>query len=602
MSETNLLNNKSDPKKILKINPDLNKLGSNLRNEDELPEINSVSKALQWLANEILKQNKKNKEKSYLTNLAHDVNETLSETPSKKVFSQRAIDVLQDANYFVIANLLKSFINLWQRRKIRKALLITSATFIGLGVGAVLGTLVFPGIGTVVGATLGGIINAGVAAMGGTFGLSVLGATIGTYLGRKLSKSQWFKNKYYQLKKMNFSVLQQHFHLNKTQVTAINAYVLNRIDCLKSPLHKKMLKQLRKDALNGNDPKSTKILISYLTKELKFLTKDKKYLSDLSYRMDTVILADSLMSLTTAPGASANHGEINSVLNKLHQQIFNEITKDGFITQSSPEAIKFISAYLGQQLEKLTQAHPNNPTTTPAINKTKLVKSLQVLSDSNKMSSAEKTALKQWLAPYAKNTATPKQAVNKNNLKYHKNNNGSSKKSLKTLRFNQPKHSIPKQPMTQQSPAILMQSKSPVTATEIAQVHDLYTQELAKTLPAIKAIHCDGDQYHKEQHLFQFAMHENHPPYPPLVCQKLVIDQQAWNKIFVPTENQPAKFEQSQQVMVAFAKAYSQYSNDKRVFSQDSMSQELSHALEKAGLVVQTFSPDLSLVQSIPKK
>ena len=88
--------------------------------------------------------------------------------------------------------------DLFTGRRPKTSTTIGICILLGAASGALLGTFVLPGLGTAAG-SLGGAIVGAFTSIGGTLGLAALGAAVGSWIGTKLSKLFYKKEKRFQL-------------------------------------------------------------------------------------------------------------------------------------------------------------------------------------------------------------------------------------------------------------------------------------------------------------------------------------------------------------------------------------------------------------------
>ncbi|HET9843536.1 MAG TPA: hypothetical protein VFP93_02640, partial [Gammaproteobacteria bacterium] len=191
----------------------------------------------------------------------------LAATASKNISIQKNFYFSQAVGY-LFKNLRKGLNNLLQGRKKRKWLTILGSMGLGAGVGAIIGTMVFPLLGTAVGGALGSAIGGISAAVAGPIGLSFLGGAFGTWLGRKFAKKFAPSKSVYNISEKAKSSLKLMLNLEEDELVKLHAYLINRANSVKDPTLKKALRLLDNTIFKNKAPTGVVRLTDFLKSEL----------------------------------------------------------------------------------------------------------------------------------------------------------------------------------------------------------------------------------------------------------------------------------------------------------------------------------------------
>lgn len=138
--------------------------------------------------------------------------------------------------------------DIFARRRVKTALMITGCTLAGAAAGAAIGAAVIPLIGGAPGAVIGAIVGA----LGGAVGLGIIGGVVGGKLS-KLSANRLFKKeKYYQISTKRTQAIKRQYAISNRTFLTMNAYLHNRYKASRSPLCKHHYNTIRKRAVKGN--------------------------------------------------------------------------------------------------------------------------------------------------------------------------------------------------------------------------------------------------------------------------------------------------------------------------------------------------------------
>lgn len=175
----------------------------------------------------------------------------------------RLIDVVEDAGYAIY--------DFFTWRKVKTSLTVLAGIGIGAGVGALLGTLVFPVIGTAIGGAVGAAITGTLTAVGGAFGLSILGAAIGSFFGKKTSDRLFKHEKRFQPSRRHTRVIKNKFNINTSTIDMMNGYLYNRRQKVESKTIKRLYKNLRNAAIKKAKPEAMEQMCHFFLYELDML-------------------------------------------------------------------------------------------------------------------------------------------------------------------------------------------------------------------------------------------------------------------------------------------------------------------------------------------
>ncbi|MCS5707824.1 hypothetical protein CC99x_002785 [Candidatus Berkiella cookevillensis] len=192
----------------------------------------------------------------------------LKDASHKTFIIETLIDIGQDIAYAVW-----DFLS-W--RKVKTSLTIVGSIGAGAGIGALLGTLVFPGLGTLIGGAIGGAITTGLAAVGGVIGTSVLGAFLGSIIGKKTSDALFKHEKRFQPSRRFTRKIKSKFSINTSTVDMMNGYLWNRERAVSSKTMKKYYKKLRNETIKKAKPEAMEQLGYFFIQELRLLELERQ--------------------------------------------------------------------------------------------------------------------------------------------------------------------------------------------------------------------------------------------------------------------------------------------------------------------------------------
>lgn len=192
----------------------------------------------------------------------------LKDASQKAFIIEKLVDVLQDVIYAVW-----DFVS-W--RKVKTSLTILGSIGAGAAIGALLGTFVFPGIGTAIGGAIGTAITTGLAAVGGVLGVSILGAFLGSIIGKKASDTLFKNEKRFQPSRRFTRKIKKKFSINTSTVDMMNGYLWNRERAVSSKTMKKYYKKLRNDTVKKAKPEAMEQLGYFFMEELELLELERE--------------------------------------------------------------------------------------------------------------------------------------------------------------------------------------------------------------------------------------------------------------------------------------------------------------------------------------
>jgi hypothetical protein len=224
-----------------------------------------------------------------------------------------AIELVTDV-YYAARDILSN-------RKVKTSLAIVGGMGLCAGIGAVLGTLVFPVLGTAIGGAVGAAIAGGVAAVGGPIGLGIIGAVAGSWLGKKFSNYFFSSEKRFELSRKTtdeikrqsglpskklFRRVKPNTGISSKTAQLMNGYLYNRRKAINSPLCKKYYKILRKNGLYEADPMLLEKCAHFFCHEIILLQKElKKKPQDAALQKDLEAVWHIVNKLKKAEGFSA---------------------------------------------------------------------------------------------------------------------------------------------------------------------------------------------------------------------------------------------------------------------------------------------------------
>lgn len=228
--------------------------------------------------------------------------------------------------------------DLFTGRRTKTSLIIVGGIVLGAVAGALIGTLVMPGIGSAIGGAMGAVAIGTFLSVGGTIGLSVLGAAGGSWLGAKISGAAFKGEKRYELSHRRTRRIKKHLGISEEDAEIINGYLINRRKTIVDPRTKRDYKILKDELIEKPESVELKKALNFFKNELELLEKERDHIgshSPIPHELDQ---------------------EIKSVV-----YILNVISK-------SKEFDKGESPKLRSFLEKYDDSNPANaaPSSTPA--------------------------------------------------------------------------------------------------------------------------------------------------------------------------------------------------------------------------------------------
>lgn len=193
----------------------------------------------------------------------------LRSSPIKEGLIDRAFDLIKDV-YYAARDILAG-------KKVKTALTILAGIAIGAGAGAAIGTLAMPVIGTAGGAIFGAISGAlatVVPLLGGTIGLTILGAVIGGAVGRFASDKIYKNERRFGLSKRVSLKIKERTGVRSRTAELINGYLYNRTKTAKDPVLKRLYKDLRKEGIHRAEPAVMEKIARFFCHELTLLQRE----------------------------------------------------------------------------------------------------------------------------------------------------------------------------------------------------------------------------------------------------------------------------------------------------------------------------------------
>lgn len=167
-------------------------------------------------------------------------------------------------------------------RRTKTSLIIVGGIVLGAVAGALIGTLVMPGIGSAIGGAMGAAAIGTFLSVGGTIGLSVLGAAGGSWLGTKISDVAFKEEKRYELSHRRTRRIKKYLGISEVDAEIINGYLINRRKTVTSPKTKRVYKLLKDELIETPDN-------AVISKALNFFKHELELLKSESERVDSPI-------------------------------------------------------------------------------------------------------------------------------------------------------------------------------------------------------------------------------------------------------------------------------------------------------------------------
>jgi hypothetical protein len=168
--------------------------------------------------------------------------------------------------------------DIYYGRRLKTTLIVNAGVLLGIGVS--LG-IAFVGIPVLISA-LGpaGVVLAGsTIAFGGAIGFAAIGAMVGNLAGKWLSQKLFSSERKMQPKKIDSARYKRIYNIDEDIYILMNAYLQNRSSIVQEPVKKRLLRNLRKDALKKGQALQHVRLGHYFCEELIVLkTMDKSEL------------------------------------------------------------------------------------------------------------------------------------------------------------------------------------------------------------------------------------------------------------------------------------------------------------------------------------
>lgn len=171
----------------------------------------------------------------------------------------------------------------WSR--VKTSLTTLSTIGVGTGLGALVGSVLLPGLGTWLGGTVGSFITSIVSTVGGSFGFGVLGGVTGSWLGSSIAKKAFKKEQNYQPSVKITDKLNEKFNIDPTTAWKINAYLYNRLQLTTNGPAKDIYRTLRKKGIDDANEEALSKIAHFFCQELKLLKKEAEHELDKDERL-----------------------------------------------------------------------------------------------------------------------------------------------------------------------------------------------------------------------------------------------------------------------------------------------------------------------------
>lgn len=160
-------------------------------------------------------------------------------------------------------------------RQIRTRITVLSTITAGALIGFAIGTLIFPGVGSVLGGAAGVSAATLFELLGGAGGLAILGGFGGSRAGNWLAKKIFKNEKHYELRVKFTNKLEQKYGIRSDLAHLINGYLYNRSKQVTNERCKKIYKNLRILAIERAHPSAVDRMARFFVNELVLLQKER---------------------------------------------------------------------------------------------------------------------------------------------------------------------------------------------------------------------------------------------------------------------------------------------------------------------------------------
>jgi hypothetical protein len=177
------------------------------------------------------------------------------------------LDVAEDL-YFAARDLFTG-------RRIKTSLIIVGGIVLGAVAGALIGTLIMPGIGSAIGGAMGVAAIGTFLSVGGTIGLSLLGASGGSWLGAKISDVAFKGEKRYELSHRRTRRIKKYLGISEEDAEIINGYLINRRKTIAGSWTKRDYKVLKDELIEKPESVDLRKALNFFKNELVLLEKER---------------------------------------------------------------------------------------------------------------------------------------------------------------------------------------------------------------------------------------------------------------------------------------------------------------------------------------
>jgi len=159
--------------------------------------------------------------------------------------------------------------------------------------GALLGTLVLPGVGSLIGGVLGTIVATASAEVGGTLGFAIIGMISGKWIGKRFKPKD---EKRYELTVSVERKIAKRCGVDSKTALAINSYLYNRAKSVGKGQYKDFFKKLRKKGVKQAEPEAMRLIALFFANELKTLTGFEKEAKEDKARSQEIAVVKAILT------------------------------------------------------------------------------------------------------------------------------------------------------------------------------------------------------------------------------------------------------------------------------------------------------------------
>lgn len=224
---------------------------------------------------------------------------------------------------------------------------VISGMAAGALIGFVIGTLIFPGIGSILGGAAGASAVSLLELLGGVGGLVILGAVGGNRGASWVAKKVFKDEKHYEIRVKNTNRLKNKYGIDSKLAHLMNGYLYNRSKRMTNERCKQVYKNLRVLAIERGHPSAIDRMARFFANELVLLEKERPKKNNRAAYEHELQAVRSIVEALIQPGIKIHEDTKDKI-----QHILNENRRNGSPQQSS----KVID--LNHEHAKLHKPHP----------------------------------------------------------------------------------------------------------------------------------------------------------------------------------------------------------------------------------------------------